>query len=823
MPSEGDGSQGSESSLASRSTTRAWQWRQGPLPRTIAERYHLGELLGRGGHGEVWEAEDRLAGERVAVKLLDGELGPQAARVRREIAALRLLRLPGVVRLHDEGLEGGLAFLVMERVSGQPFPGVTAPRPWAEIAGVTAALLETLARVHAAGVVHRDLKPANVLVSAQGQVTLLDFGISLFGSRLEDPLEGEGEVPGTPHYLAPEQIRGDPVTPRADLYAVGVMLYAALSGRFPHAADSWMALMRAQLTQPVTPLAEAAPCVPASVAALVERLLAREPEERPESALEALRALRGEPEIRPGALALLELAGGAALVEEDLRELFVGPDRLLYLREDAARMLRARTEGAPARVAAEVAAWVRAGLARWDGGRLSIDRDAIDRLEAELCGETPGGDPREARPEVGLLHALAAGAEPRQIAMEAAATARVLARDGHLGRAVAALEEGLHAVRRGAHARGEGEVPLLSMWLDIALSRWMPRSLDRVLYELHRAEAPPEAIAPLVHLARAGLALGTDAHRALRLADELPELDDPVLECRRQGVRMIAARSSSLECEEAMLSSVTDWAKRSKDPTALARLAGWTGRVRYRQGLFEEAAALHTRAAAEEPWTVDRIAARLNASSALLEAFRHEEARASAMEALTLAKRSRHAFFAARAEWVIRTALYRMATTRGPDLELVDAVALLGLADVEALVCTTEAGAAFRAGQLDMALELADRARRLWVGNGLHPEAVLLLRCLALRCGAPAREGEMEALSESASSCLVPGIGIQALALLAPRAMSPPHRRKVAALISQIERRYWGLRMDVLSVEESLEALGLDPDVGDITEPDSTR
>src|SRR5579883_739740 len=134
--------------------------------RRIAGRYVLERLLGRGGQAEVWSAADRITGSRVAVKLL-GE-GASPARARREIATLRLLRLPGVVRLLDEGVDDERGFVVMELVLGAPFPGVATPCTWAELGPPTLRLLETLARVHACGVVHRDLKPANVLVTADG-------------------------------------------------------------------------------------------------------------------------------------------------------------------------------------------------------------------------------------------------------------------------------------------------------------------------------------------------------------------------------------------------------------------------------------------------------------------------------------------------------------------------------------------------------------------------------------------------------------------------------------------------------------------------------
>ncbi|AUX45386.1 uncharacterized protein SOCE26_068680 [Sorangium cellulosum] len=887
--------------------------RRGPHPgERVADRYRLRCRIGRGGQGDVWEADDELAREVVAIKLLGAGFGADAARVRREIAALRLLRLPGVVRLLDEGVYEDRAFLVMERVEGAPFPGTcvdrvdraegAAPRSWPELADVTIALLETLSRMHAAGVIHRDLKPANVLVSGEGRPTILDFGISYFES-LVDPssITGDDEIVGTPLYLAPEQLNGDPVTARTDLYTIGVMLYEALSGVFPHNEPHVAGILRARLLVPPALLRSVAPAAPAAVARVVDRLLARDPEDRPRSAAAVIGLLRGEPLPLAPALRWLDeraQAPGQPLDEAALRALFAGPDRLFHLREDAARALWARTEGEPARVADEVMAWVRAGLARWDQDLLVMSRDAIDRLEAGLLVVTPpppAEDPAPLPPELSeilgwigvaspnadlgvlarmmerpeseiaagveelvackavrraeggrfealararvedtwpaarkqaahrviaaalppgserrLIHLLAGGAEPRRVAEEAVALAKQRAQDGRLGWAVAALEEGLHALRRcDGPARAAGELGVLSVWLDIALSQWTPVSLDRVLYELCRSKAPREQLDPLIELGRARHALGTDPQRALRIAEGLPSLPDPSLERRRHGIRMIAARSGPLEAEEAVLASVAAWAEAADDPATRARLAVWTGRVRYRQGRFEEAAALHAEAAEGEPWLVDRIAARVNAASALLEAFRHAEASAQAVEALALARPCRHPFFSASAERVLRAAAYRMGATRGADIELVEAVARLGLADLEALVNMTEAAAAFRAGQLEAAIDLATRGGRLWAGAGMYPEGVLLLRCLALRCGAPAQEGEVEALSERAPACTGVGVGIQALGLLAPRGARPRGPEGIAASLRGIDRRFWGIRMDILSVDESLEALGL--------------
>jgi subtilisin family serine protease len=478
----------------------------------LLDRYVLGPLLGAGAHGSVHRAEDVLLGRPVAVKILPGALAEDPARVRREIAALRLLHLPGAVRLLDEATVGEDVVLVLELIEGAPFPGAPTPMPWAALATRALALAETVARLHAAGVVHRDLKPANVLVDAQGRVVVVDFGLSA-GPALGGALTGPGEVVGTPEYMAPEQLLGERVDVGADLYALGVMLYEALSGDVPHGGGA-VDLVRRRVLEHVPPLADVAPDVPAPIADLVDRMLARDPRARPSSAArvgaalaggaipggaEELPWLAGESVVMaivaaaragrgalivggPGAgktrllAAVAEQLGAAGIVvhrvgrsgrplgslrrlwgepggahadldavlaaqaararacleagevclvdegdppdrwsarilrgltsagpiveatttpdaadprprwdleplgERDLHPLFQGPDRLFHLVTDGAHLLHRRTGGHPGRVAAEVQAWIRVGLARWDGGRLAIGRDDLERL-----------------------------------------------------------------------------------------------------------------------------------------------------------------------------------------------------------------------------------------------------------------------------------------------------------------------------------------------------------------------------------------------------------------------------------------------------------
>jgi len=270
---------------------------EGELQTVVAGRYRLGERLGHGAHGQVHRAVDALTGEAVAVKLLPPLIETDLVQLRGEIAALRLLRLPGVAHLFDEGVHHGRPFLVMELVEGAPFPG-TLPEgatrwSWDVLREPTLRLLDTLGRVHAAGLVHRDLKPRNVLVTAAGRPVLLDFGLSV-GRALADDSVLDSRALGTPAYAAPEQCRGEPVDARADLYALGVMLWEALAGRRPHAAPRVSGIIRERLGSVAEPVERYAPDVPRDVSELLGQLLEVDRDRRPRSAVEVAEALRGQ-------------------------------------------------------------------------------------------------------------------------------------------------------------------------------------------------------------------------------------------------------------------------------------------------------------------------------------------------------------------------------------------------------------------------------------------------------------------------------------------------------------------------------------------------
>ena len=470
---------------------------------------------------------------------------------------------------------------------------------------------------------------------------------------------------------------------------------------------------------------------------------------------------------------------------------------------------------APWRVEAACDALVSRGGARRRDGESIEARSLVElpwsaerRAEAHraIAGILSAGDE-------GRLHHLLSAGLGREAASEAVAAARRHAAEGDLGAATAALAEGWRAARQqGEAALVDEETRILSTWAEVAFAEGTPRALDRVLYELTRASAHGPALSRLEALLRAALAApGAGGLQALEKVDDIAPFSDAELERRRHRVRVVAAATrASASLVEDVLEDVEAWAEQSRHPLALLTLTEGRARQRYHEGRFEEAAALHAKAAALEPWKPGRIAAILYSASALLEAFRHEEAATRAEEGRELAANCRNPYWEGRAEWLLRSARYRMGNTQGPDLELVDAVARVGVVDLEALVCLNEAAAAMRAEAHDEGAALADRAATIWRGMG-RPWATTVARALAIACGAVTDADEVEVLAERALACKGPGVGIQALGLLgrAFPAVRGRFRGAVAGLVRDVPEAHWDQRMDVLSVNEALELAGI--------------
>ncbi|MGH9118825.1 MAG: protein kinase domain-containing protein [Acidimicrobiales bacterium] len=271
------------------SETQAPETHAGPL---LAGRYRLDRLIASGGMAQVWEAIDEVLSRRVAVKILHPHLAADAifvARFRREAVAAARLVHPSIVAIYDTHSDDNVEAIVMELVRGRTLRQELDARPERvlepfEAAAVVAEVAEALDVAHKAGVVHRDVKPGNVLLSEDGRVMVTDFGIAKALQEGEGDLTVTGTTLGTVKYLAPEQVEGEPVDARTDVYALGVILYELVCGRPPFTGDSDAAVALARLTQPPLRPRQVRAGVPRPLERVIMRALAREPADRYESA-----------------------------------------------------------------------------------------------------------------------------------------------------------------------------------------------------------------------------------------------------------------------------------------------------------------------------------------------------------------------------------------------------------------------------------------------------------------------------------------------------------------------------------------------------------
>jgi eukaryotic-like serine/threonine-protein kinase len=284
--------------------------------RLIAGRYRLGQLVGRGGMAEVFEGFDLRLGRTVAVKLLKSDLANDAsfeAKFRQEAQASARMAHPTIVRVYDAGEEettdqnGQLVktpYIVMELVRGKLLreviqSGVGIDKAVRYIGGILTALEVS----HRAGVVHRDIKPANVMIGDNDSVKVMDFGIARAVSDNSATQAATAGIVGTAQYFSPEQARGEAVDARTDLYSTGVILYELLAGRPPFKGESAVSVAYQHVSEAVTPPSSFKPEISAELDQVVLRAMAKNPDERYQSAEEfrehLLAAFAGTPITKP--------------------------------------------------------------------------------------------------------------------------------------------------------------------------------------------------------------------------------------------------------------------------------------------------------------------------------------------------------------------------------------------------------------------------------------------------------------------------------------------------------------------------------------------
>jgi eukaryotic-like serine/threonine-protein kinase len=354
-------------------------------------RYRAVRRIDAGGMGEIWEAEDTLLGRRVAIKVLAEELAgdPVAVRrFRREARATAELDHPNVIRVFDF-VDGEAPFLVLELLEGQTLAdrlrrgGALSPL---DAARIGAAVADGLDVAHRAGIIHRDIKPSNIMLTASGEVKVMDFGIA---AAWEAHSTTGQQLLATASYAPPERITGGRASPAGDLYSLGVVLYEMLTGRPPFLADTAEQLLRAHLQEAPRPVRSLVFWVPPEIAAVCEAALAKDPAGRPASAGALAARLRAAAQAaQASADAFSPSRIGADRPPAPTRRLSAGQAPIV----DGPHKLRGRSRTVKAAAAVVLLGVAGAAVALWQ--TTNVDRPRpVPPPSAATVGQQPADQP----------------------------------------------------------------------------------------------------------------------------------------------------------------------------------------------------------------------------------------------------------------------------------------------------------------------------------------------------------------------------------------------------------------------------------------------
>ena len=279
------------------------------LARSTISHYRIVRQLGSGGMGEVFLAEDTTLGRKVAIKMLpERSAGSSLARQRliNEAKAAAALDHPNICAIHEVGEEDDCVFIVMQYVDGESLADRIAQHALApaEVVDIGIQAAQALEAAHAAGVVHRDIKPHNIILTPRGQLKVLDFGLAklaapdLAATQTSGRLTVAGSVLGTPAFMSPEQLRGEDIDARADIYALGVTLYECATGRSAFGGGTLVEVAMRVMSVTPTPPSEINPAMPPALDAIIARAMAKDAAARYPSARslqDDLRALAQAP------------------------------------------------------------------------------------------------------------------------------------------------------------------------------------------------------------------------------------------------------------------------------------------------------------------------------------------------------------------------------------------------------------------------------------------------------------------------------------------------------------------------------------------------
>lgn len=277
---------------------------------SVLKHYRLVRPLGQGGMGEVYLAEDTRLGRQVALKILPAHLAQQPAdreRFEREARAVAALNHPNIVTIHSVEEDDGVLFLTMELIDGDPLSASIPKQGFAldRFLALSIPIADAVSAAHEKGVVHRDLKPANVMITTDGRVKVLDFGIAKLRQSAEgtgdlptQQLTGEGRIVGTVSYMSPEQAEGRDVDPRSDIFSLGVMLYEMATGQQPFSGDTSVSVISSIIKDTPRSARDVNPALPGPVSRIIKTCLQKDRERRYQSAKDVRNELQTVAEER---------------------------------------------------------------------------------------------------------------------------------------------------------------------------------------------------------------------------------------------------------------------------------------------------------------------------------------------------------------------------------------------------------------------------------------------------------------------------------------------------------------------------------------------
>ena len=261
--------------------------------------YEVIERVGRGGMAEVYKGYHPKLDRHVAIKILHGFLAEGEdflARFEREAKAVASLRHENIIQIHDFDVQDENYYMVMEYVDGdtlteklQKLSKTKSKMPLDEVLSITKQVAKALAHAHKQGIIYRDLKPSNILIAKNGQTFLTDFGIAKIASTTQ--FTSTGALIGTPAYMSPELCKGIDLTPVSDLYSLGIIIYEMLTGEIPYDSETPLSILQKHITEPIPSLYEHRVDLPAAFEKIISTALAKEPEDRYQTADEISKAL----------------------------------------------------------------------------------------------------------------------------------------------------------------------------------------------------------------------------------------------------------------------------------------------------------------------------------------------------------------------------------------------------------------------------------------------------------------------------------------------------------------------------------------------------